>query len=114
MVLSLAAEFHLPEGNAGIIRGILDHLFEQVRRDVLAAGAGDQITARNHHFHGTQVDFLIAAQGAFHGGARFGECRRIQDDHVVLLPGLALLGEQVECPTKLKLRQEQESLILCY
>ena len=47
MILSLTAEFHLPEGNAGVIRGILDHLFKQVRCDVLAAGAGDQISAWN-------------------------------------------------------------------
>ena len=82
MIFSLTAEFHLPEGNAGIICGILNHLFKEVGCDVLAAGAGNQITARNHHLHGPEVDFLISAQGAFHGGPCFGECRRIQDDHI--------------------------------
>jgi hypothetical protein len=67
----------------GILGGI-GYDFEEVRSaDVEGAGAGNEDSSGTQHFHGTEVEFLVAAQGFVEVALGLGEGRRIENDGVV-------------------------------
>ena len=96
MVGSGAAAFEQTHAPRGIGSGGSDGGFEIGPGDMVRTGAGDQQAAGTNHFERTQIQFLVAAQGAFDGAPGFGEGGRIEDDGVKTLARLRPVAENFE------------------
>lgn len=96
MVGRLRPEFHLAEPAVRISGCFADRLFKELGVHEVGAGAGDEIAAVLHQLHSAEVDLAVAPRCRFDGIAGFGEGRRIQDDHIVLLTLFDEFGQQGE------------------
>ena len=96
MVGSLRPEFHLAEPAVRVSCRFADRLFKEFGIHKVGAGAGDEISAVLHEFHAAEVDLTVAPRRRFDGIAGFGEGRRIQNDHIVLLTLFDEFGQQGE------------------
>src|SRR5215207_3809516 len=84
---------HLSPGVGG--RGAQGGL-EELPREVVGGGAGQEYAAGDQQLHRAEVDLLVCPPRPRKIPPRLGEGRGIQDDHVVALPGVGALAQQVE------------------
>ena len=96
MIHSLLAEFHLPQPSVGIAGCLLNGLPEQLRRHEVRAGAGDQVPSVLYEQESLPVDLAVSGDCRLHRASRFGKGRRIQNDHIILLPFLPLGRQEIK------------------
>src|SRR5579864_9210754 len=63
---------------------------------MVRAGASDEDSAGSKHLQGSEIEFLVAAQGGVEVALGFGEGGRVEDDGVVAMAGVGVVLEQVE------------------
>src|ERR1039458_745955 len=96
MVERLAALFQNAHSAACISRGRAQDCQELTFADVERTGAGDENAAGPKHLQSAKVQLLIAAQGGGRSALGLGECRRVENDGVILPPRGSVILEQVE------------------
>lgn len=96
VITPLCAVFDLHQFGVGVGCCGLYHAAEHIRKDVLGAGAGDQITAIANQLHSTKIDLLVPAKRGIDRGTGLGEGRRIEDDDIVLFTGKCFFLQQVK------------------
>src|SRR5271156_5074439 len=85
-----------PQRFVGVLGGVGYHFQEVGWADVERAGAGDESPSGAQHFHGTQVEFLVAAESFIEVALGFGKRRRIENDGVIAPVRSRVLPQQIE------------------
>ena len=96
VVSALLSHFNLPQLDAGVLGGAVEHLDEKLLRGEVRTGAGGKISAARQQLHGAIVDLLIAGHGFGNGLAALGKGRRIENDEVIAAGLLFQLRQQLE------------------
>src|SRR5215469_8840502 len=96
MVFGLATELDQTQGAMSIECRRGQHFEEVGLADVVGASAGDQDSAWAEHFEGTEVEFLVSADGRIQVPLRFGEGGRVKNDGVVKTVGGRVVLKEIE------------------
>ena len=96
MIPTLGAVLYLEQPHPRILRRREHHVPERPGQHVLAAGAGDQVSAVFEQLQPPQIDLLVSPFGSLQIMARFGKGRGIQNYYVILRPRRALLLEEIK------------------
>ena len=85
MVRRLLTSFDLTQGNIGILRSIVQHLYEEFFFHKVGARASCQVTTAGKKLHSFKVNFFITTNSIFYSATGFSKCRRVKNDEVIFM-----------------------------
>ncbi|MCG3121364.1 MAG: hypothetical protein ALAOOOJD_04429 [bacterium] len=97
MIRGVAALAEQANRAFGISGGGEKNFLEQVRRQRLRARTAQQQAVRFYDFHGLQIDVFVSAGGVINVFLAMRKRRRIENDEIELLRGVAQILKKIGC-----------------